>query len=179
MRIYTLIVMVLMFAGCALWRTPAPVPKPDPQVKRPVPPPVDPMADVPGDRPLPVAQGATERFDCKTGKEDLHARIAFEARGGQVDGFAYYSKWRPRVCSIDVQPADPTLKWRLTPEGATRVHTPNGVFVIRTQPDAYVFEFQNVQRVKYCGMQGITNGTMTVRRNTPQPECSVLGVMDR
>lgn len=171
--------IALLFSACAVRRVPDRVPQPEPQVKHSVPRPADPMADVPGDRPLPTAQGAMERFDCRTGVEDLHARIAFEARGGQVDGFSYYSKWKPRTCSIDIQPADPLLKWRFTSDGATRVHTPHGVFVIRSLPDAYVFEFQNVERMIFCGMEGIINGTMTIRRNTPEPECSVMGVLDR
>jgi len=173
--------MVLIFGACAVKRAPEsiPGPEPQPQVEGPLSPSKDPMADMPGDRALPAAQGAMERFDCKTGEENLHARIAFEARGGQVDGFSYYSKWKPRVCSIDIQPNDPTLKWRLAPDGAIRVHAPDGVFIIRTQPDAYIFEFQNVQRAKYCGMTGAINGIMTVARFTPRPLCSVRGVLDR
>lgn len=54
----------------------------------PEPPRIDPMADVPGDMPL----AALERIDCTSGEEDLHARMALEARGGQLASFAYYSK---------------------------------------------------------------------------------------
>ena len=52
---------------------------------------VDPMADVAGDRTLPALQGALERIDCTSGGEDLHARMAVEARGGQIASFAYYT----------------------------------------------------------------------------------------
>ena len=38
--------------------------------------------------PLP-ATGEVERFDCTSGTPYWHARIAFEAQGGQVLGFAY------------------------------------------------------------------------------------------
>lgn len=159
-------------------------PQPEPPVEQPTvvePPPVpkiDPMADVAGDKPLAVAlQGAVERIDCMKGNDDLHARIAIEARGGQVMNFAYYSKWKPRTCALDFAYNGPGTKWRLTPDGATRVHTPNGRFLIRVRKDAYVFEFEQVQRRLYCGMPGEINGSMTVKRGA-KPECSVAGIMD-
>jgi hypothetical protein len=144
----------------------------------PEPPRVDPMADVPGDRPLPVLQGALERIDCTSGEEDLHARMALEARGGQIASFAYYSKWKPRTCALDFDRADPRAKWRLTPDGATRVQTPQGVFLIRASAEAYTFEFQRVSRQKFCGMLGHINGAMTIVRDSKPPACSVQGVLD-
>jgi hypothetical protein len=161
-----------------------PPPQTEPQVVVPPvyePPPVpkiDTMADVPGDKPLPPLQGALERIDCMNGVEDLHARMALEARGGRIASFAYYSKWKPRTCAFDFTRTSPGTKWRLTPDGSTRVHTPQGRFLIRTRPDAYVFEFEQVQRNRYCGMSGEINGTITVKRGAGKPECSVAGIMD-
>lgn len=181
------LVLALLLAGCAARKpveqrepvypqTPAPGAAIMPSIPEPE---YDPMADVPGDRPLPpVQQGSIERIDCMSGKENVHARIAFEARGGQVLSFAYYSKWKPRTCSLDLERDAYGTKWRLTPDGATRVHTPQGRFLIRARPDAYVFEFQRVQRRQFCGMPGEINGTMTVKRNAGKPECSVAGVLD-
>jgi hypothetical protein len=137
------------------------------------------MADVEGDRVLPPLGGAVERIDCKVGSEDTHARMALEARGGQVAGFAYYSKWRPRTCSMDMQHDDPMIKWRRTADGATRVQTPHGTFLIRALSGAYEVEFIDVERQRFCGMEGYTNGTMTVMRSTEPAECSVAGLMDR
>jgi len=140
---------------------------------------IDPMAEAPGDKPLPAVQsGAIEQIDCMSGKPDLHARIAFEAQGGQVLGFAYYSNWKPRTCSLEVKRNAAGTKWRMTPDGAVRVHTPEGRFLIRTRADAYVFEFEHVRRQKFCGMPGEINGTMTVKRGSAKPECSVAGIMD-
>lgn len=157
----------------------APEPEPAPPVVyAPVVPRIDTMADVAGDKPLPPLGGAFERFDCTSGSEDLHARIAFEARGGRVAHFAYYSKWKPRTCALDFSRNSPGTKWRLTPDGSTRVHTPEGRFLIRTQKDAYIFEFEQVQRGRFCGMLGDINGTMTVKRFVRKPDCSVQGVLD-
>ena len=139
---------------------------------------IDPMADVPGDKPLPALTGALERVDCMNGDEDLYARIAFEARGGRVINFAYYSKWKPRTCAFDFSRTSPGTKWRLTSDGSTRVHTSQGRFLIRTTADSYVFEFEQVQRGKFCGMPGDINGTMTVTRGVGKADCSVVGIMD-
>lgn len=160
----------------------APAPEPEvvvpPAAEAPAVPRIDTMADVPGDKPLPALAGPFERFDCMNGVEDLHARMAFEARGGRVVNFAYYSKWKPRTCAFDFSRTSPGTKWRLTPDGATRVHTPEGRFLIRTLKDAYVFEFEQVQRGRFCGMPGTINGSMAIKRGVRKPECSVKGIMD-
>jgi hypothetical protein len=172
--------MLLVLAACVQKPiVPSEQPQPpQPEIVQPQVPRIDPLADVPGDKPLPVAQGAVERIDCMSGAEDLHARMALEARGGRVESFAYYSKWKPRTCAFDFARTTPGTKWRLTPDGAMRVHTPQGRFLIRAQADAYVFEFEQVQRNRFCGMPGEINGTMIVRRGTSTPQCSVRGIMD-
>lgn len=152
-----------------------------PQEVPPMPEPVwiDPMADLPGDRTLPDLRGSIEKIDCTSGVDELHARMALEARGGQIASFAYYSKWKPYTCSLDIKRDDPQTKWRLTADGATRVQTPNGSFLIRALADSYLFEFQNVRRQRFCGMLGYINGTMTITRESSNPQCSVNGLLDR
>lgn len=140
---------------------------------------IPPLAGSLPDKPFPpVGKGAIERFDCMTGTPDWHARIAFEAQGGQVLGFAYYSKWRPRTCSIDLMRNAAGSKWHTAGDGLVRVDTPHGRFHIRTLSDAYVFEFEHVQRRKFCGMPGEINGTMTIKRYPGAPRCSMTGIMD-
>ena len=138
-----------------------------------------PMANALPEKPLsPLPKGAIERFDCLTGTPDWHARIAFEAQGGQVLGFAYYSKWRPRTCSIDLMRNAAGTKWYTSPDGAVRVDTPQGRFHIRTRAEAYEFQFEHVQRRKFCGMPGEINGTMTIKRGAGATQCSATGIMD-
>ncbi len=179
---FAALLVTLLIGACAPIKS---VMRPEPPlVVTPVPevvpesPRIDPMADVPGDRLLPPLRGELERIDCTSGEENLHARMALEARGGQIASFAYYSKWKPRTCALDFDRADPKVKWRLTPDGATRVQTPQGTFLIRTRTDAYTFEFQHVARQKFCGMQGHINGTMTILRGRTPPDCAVAGVLD-
>jgi hypothetical protein len=181
-RLTALCGMAILFAACAPVR---PLIRPEPPVPVvtlpqdvPEPPRIDPMADVPGDRLLPPLQGALERIDCTSGVENLHARMALEARGGQVASFAYYSRWTPRTCALDFERDDPKTKWRLMPDGATRVQTPQGIFVIRTHAESYIFEFQKIPRQKFCGMLGTIDGTMTILRNTQPPACAAVGVLD-
>jgi hypothetical protein len=125
-----------------------------------------------------VSTGPIERFDCASGTPDWHARIAFEAQDGHVLGFAYYSKWKPRTCSIHVARDTTGSTWYAAPDHSVHVDTPHGRFVIRTSVDVYVFEFRNVQRGKFCGMPGEINGTMTIKRDTARPACSAVGLMD-
>ena len=160
---------------------PLPAVSPDPATvsEPPAVPETAPIAGAPGDKPLPpLPKGAIERIDCLTGTEDRHARIAFEAQGGHVLGFAYYSKWKPRTCSIEFMRDTAGSKWRMTADGAVRVDTPQGRFLIRTGADAYVFKFEHVQRRRFCGMPGEINGTMTIKRGSAKPQCSATGIMD-
>ena len=141
--------------------------------------PIDPMAAVKGDKPLPATNGSLERIDCLNGREHLHARMALEARGGQITSFAYYSRWQFYTCSIALDHRDPKVRWRRTADGATRVQTPQGSFVIHADAKSYVFQFQNVQRMKFCGMFGEINGTMTIQRKSSPPRCAAAGILDR
>ena len=93
-------------------------------------------------------------------------------------GFAYYSIWKPRTCSIHFMRDTVGSKWIAAPDGTDHVDTPQGRFVIRTSADAYEFEFQNVQRGKFCGMPGEINGTMMIKRDPARSQCSVVGIMD-
>ena len=47
--------------------------------------------------------GRTETLACRLGTEDRHARIAVVVIRGKTDSFAYYSKWKPRTCSVYLQ----------------------------------------------------------------------------
>lgn len=187
------VLTVLLFAGCAPLRQPSSVPPgseplPDgtidvPSTTLPIPrasePPLeDPMAVHPGDRPLPRSLGRFERIDCRSGEDDLQARIAFEARGNQVLNFAYYSRWHFQTCLIDLDQKSWDARWRLTQDGATRVQTPHGSFLIRADAESYRFEFLDVERMKFCGMYGRIRGELVVRRDTNPPRCEAKGILD-
>ena len=122
-------------------------------------------------------RGPIEKYDCKIGTEDNHARIAVLAQGGEVQSVAYYSKWKPRTCSVHLQRGDAYSRWKDTGE-ATTINTEFGDFLIQTSRTEYQFFFREVDRMHYCGMMGKLNGSMTVTRG-PKRSCTVEGVMER
>lgn len=122
-------------------------------------------------------RGPIEKYDCKIGTEDQHARIALQAQGGEVQSVAYYSKWKPRTCSVHLQRGDAFSQWKDTGD-ATTIVTEHGDFLIQVSRGEYQLFFREVDRMHYCGMMGKLNGSMTVTRG-PKRQCSVEGIMDR
>ena len=120
-----------------------------------------------------------EKLACRLGTEDEHARIAVELRDGRVNSFAYYSKWKPRTCSMDVKRGDAYSKWDDT--GSVTIVTlvdDTGAFLIDNGPGGrYHFIFRDIDRMRYCGMEGKVSGSLTVYRGRPQ--CVLEGVMKK
>jgi hypothetical protein len=124
------------------------------------------------------AKPRIEKLACKLGTEDQHARIAIELHNGKVNNFAYYSKWKPRTCSMEVGRGDAYSKWEDT--GNVTVVTlieDKGAFLIDHERNSYKFIFREIDRMRYCGMEGKVSGSLTVYRGRPQ--CALDGVMDR
>jgi hypothetical protein len=121
-------------------------------------------------------RGPTETLTCRDGTEDRHARIGVVLIGGKVDSFAYYSKWKPRTCSIYLQRGrDPYSKW--VDKGAvTNVNLERGSFTIEHHKGEYRFVFRDIDRERYCGMDGTINGTLTIRKGSER--CELAGVME-
>ena len=112
--------------------------------------------------------GRSETLACRLGTEDRHARIAVVVVKGKMDSFAYYSKWKPRTCSIYLQRnRDMYSKW--ADNGAiTTVNLEKGVFLIEHKPNEYHLVFRDVDRERYCGMDGVINGSLTIKRGSEQ-----------
>jgi len=124
------------------------------------------------------ARPRIEKLACRLGTEDEHARIAVELRDGRVNSFAYYSKWKPRTCSMDVQRDDAYSTWEDT--GNVTVVTlvdDTGAFLIDHARSRYKFIFRDIDRMRYCGMEGKVSGTLTIFRGRSQ--CLLEGVMER
>ena len=112
--------------------------------------------------------GRTETLACRLGTEDRHARIAVVVIRGKTDSFAYYSKWKPRTCSIYLQRnRDHFSKW--ADNGAiTTVNLEKGAFLIEHKAGEYHFIFRDIDRERYCGMEGVINGSLTIKRGSEQ-----------
>ena len=125
----------------------------------------------------PPLRGKLERLSCKLGSEDRHARIAVELIGGRVKSLAYYSKWKPRTCSVHIVRDDAYSKWQDT--GSVTVVTLNeekGAFLIDSDKRSVKFLFRDIDRERFCGMSGKITGSLTVTRGSDQ--CQLEGVMD-
>ena len=112
--------------------------------------------------------GRSETLACRLGTEDRHARIAVVVVKGKTDSFAYYSKWKPRTCSIYLQRnRDSYSKW--ADSGTlTTVNLEKGAFLIEHRPGEYHFIFRDIDRERYCGMDGVINGSLTIKRGNEQ-----------
>jgi hypothetical protein len=129
-------------------------------------------------RPAKARKPKVEKLACRLGTEDNHARIAVELHDGKVYRFAYYSKWKPRTCSMEVERDDAYSKWVDT--GDTTVVTlveDRGAFLIDNGKGRYHFIFREIDRMRYCGMEGKVSGSLTIFRGKSQ--CELDGVMER
>ena len=117
-----------------------------------------------------------ERLSCMLGTEDRQARVAVEIIGGRIQSFAYYSKKKPKTCSVHLQRDEAYSKW--SDEGRfTKVTTENGDFLFENKPKDVHFLFRDVDRMAFCGMEmGKINGSVTVIRG--KKECIVDRLMD-
>jgi hypothetical protein len=121
------------------------------------------------------ATSKIERLACKLGTEDRQARIGVELVDGRVSRFAYYSKSKPRTCSISIERDGPYSTWNDVGR-FTQVMTDHGRFLIENRQRDVNFLFHDVDRHFYCGMEpGIISGTLTVIRG--KAECLLDGVM--
>jgi hypothetical protein len=142
---------------------------------RPLPHPVLKTSFKPAAASSPVLHGPKEILTCRDGTEDRHARIAVVTVGGTPDSFAYYSKWKPRTCSIHLQRNRDGSKW-VDKGSVTNVSTDRGLFLIEREKGEYRFVFRDVDRERYCGMDGMINGTLTIRKGSER--CEVAGIME-
>jgi hypothetical protein len=123
------------------------------------------------------ARGNEEVLTCRLGPEDRHARIAVVLVGGKTDSFAYYSKWKPRTCSIYLQRNRDSSKW--SDKGSVthiNLERGRGDFLIEHRKGEYHFVFNHIDRERYCGMDGQINGTLTIRKGNEQ--CELAGIME-
>jgi hypothetical protein len=119
-------------------------------------------------KPAAKPRGKTETLACRLGTEDRHARIAVVVIGGRTDSFAYYSKWKPRTCSVYLQRnRDMYSKWADS-GNITTVNLEKGAFLIEHKPGEYHFIFRDIDRERYCGMDGVINGSLTIKRGSEQ-----------
>jgi len=118
-----------------------------------------------------------EKLACFTGIQDRHARIGVQLIDGKVDYFAYYSKWKPRTCSVAAERNGPYSHWEDAGQTSKVTLVDNkGFFTIDRKGGTLRFVFHDIDRMRYCGMSGKINGSLTVVRG--KSKCVIDGVMD-
>ncbi len=123
------------------------------------------------------AMKKVEKLTCKLGTEDRQARIAVELVNGRTNRFAYYSKWKPRTCSMEVVRGDAYSAWDDYGDvTAVTLIEEKGAVLINHERGKYRFLFRDVDRGRYCGMDGKINGSLTIWRGRQQ--CALEGVLD-
>lgn len=126
-----------------------------------------------------IAAKKIEKLACALGTQDNHARIAVELVNGRVNRFAYYSIWKPRTCSMEVERGDVYSRWEDT--GSVTVVTlseDTGAFLIGHEAGKrFHFIFRDIDRMRYCGMEGKVSGSLTIARG--EPRCTLDGVMEK
>jgi len=124
-----------------------------------------------------VLKGKLEKLSCKLGNEDRHARIAVELIGGRTKSIAYYSKWKPRTCSVHIVRDDAYSNWEDTGHVTiVSLNEEKGSFLINHEKKFVKFLFRDIDRERFCGMTGKITGSLTVTRGRDQ--CELEGVMD-
>ena len=119
-----------------------------------------------------------EKLACTLGTEDNQARIAVEVLNGRVSRLAYYSKWKPRTCSMEVARGDAFSRW--LDHGSTTailLLEEMGSFLIDHAHGRLHFTFNDIDRMRYCGMDGKLNGQLTLRR--ADQKCELQGLMEQ
>lgn len=131
----------------------------------------------PSDTVVEKLTGPVEELTCFSGIRDQHARIGVRVVGEKVDYFAFYSKRKPRTCSIDVGRDGRNGRWEDNGTYSKVTLAGNsGILLIHRASESYRFDFRDVDRMKYCGMDGKINGSITVKRG--ESECFATGIIN-
>ena len=135
-------------------------------------------ADAAENRAARPAARKVEKLACALGTHDSHARIAVELVNGRVNRFAYYSIWKPRTCSMEVERGDFYSRWEDTGSVTvvTLVEDTGGFLIGHEAGKRFHFIFREIDRMRYCGMEGKVSGSLTIARG--EPRCVLDGVMD-
>ncbi len=126
--------------------------------------------------PRPPRVPLLEKLSCKTGPNDHQARLIVEVVKGRPMEFAFYSRLGTRVCSVHGRRGDAYSKWEDEPDGKYDIKLLVGSARLEYQPGHVLIKFTDVDRMRYCGMEGELNGTVEVSKK--KPECGLDGVFD-
>lgn len=118
---------------------------------------------------------AMEKLMCSTGPNDRQARLSVLMVKGRPMEFAYYTRLGTSVCSIHGRRGDAYTKWQ---DDGDRILVKllEGTAMLEFRPGYLKIKFDDVDRMRYCGMIGELNGSIEVA--SKNSECALHGVFD-
>lgn len=108
-----------------------------------------------------------ERLQCKVGPYEKQTRLVMETTKGKPVYLAYWSSNGPYHCSFESWPGDGRATWRDSSAGMV-ISLISGTLLIHRQRDKkgdrYIITAREVDRMQYCGTDGVISGVLTVPR---------------
>ncbi len=101
------------------------------------------------------------RMQCKIGPYEKQTRFVMETAKGKPVYVAYWSSNGPFRCSFESRPQDGYAQW-LESSAGTVVKLVKGVLLIEQNGGNYFVTARDVDRMTYCGTDGLINGILTV-----------------
>ena len=119
---------------------------------------------------LPALAGAAapprhERFTCTTGPEVNQVRFIMEVAKEKPVFFALWTADRGYRCSVPSTRGDFYSKW-IEGSGNTVINMIDdaGTVTIEGKRGHYKVQFQDINKMRYCGMEGELNAVLTLTR---------------
>jgi hypothetical protein len=108
-----------------------------------------------------VAQGPKVRHQCKVGPYEKQTRLVMETVKDKPIYIAYWSSNGPFHCSFETWPEDGRAHW-VDSSAGTVINLISGTMLIERNGDKYFVHAREVDRMPYCGTEGLISGVLTV-----------------
>jgi len=160
--VHTALRFMLAAASCAMpyaaWSADAPAKAAKPAAKAP-------RAPTTAKITAPPQQVKPDhRMQCKVGPYEKQVRFVMETAKGRPVYLAYWSSNGPFRCSFESRPQDGYATW-MDASAGTVIKLIKGTVLIEIQGNTYSVTARDVDRMTYCGTDGLINGVLIVPRN--------------
>lgn len=108
-----------------------------------------------------VATGPKVRHQCKVGPYEKQTRLVMETVRDKPVYLAYWSSDGPFHCSFESWPGDGRARWIDSSAGMV-INLIGGTMLIEKTKDRFLIHARDVERMPYCGTEGLINGVLTV-----------------
>ncbi|MGH8618883.1 MAG: hypothetical protein ACREUW_14415 [Burkholderiales bacterium] len=113
--------------------------------------------------PPPQQLKPDHRMQCKVGPYEKQTRFVMETAKGKPVYIAYWSSNGPFRCSFESRPQDGYATW-MDASAGTVITLIKGTVLIENDGNHYTVTARDVDRMTYCGTDGLINGVLTVPR---------------